>query len=256
MTNVSHLTLSCFDHISKVFWPIWVGGLKTAQTKNCWDLSGSLTLKGAEVDSDFDNQNSALRYFFLGQAAYQMHSLCFHFLSMTLLLICGGKDGYLSARQSLKSYMRPLIEHTIYFVLTVATYIFSGLRRLGAISIFALEMSSMVVQFLQICINAPETSVMRNPRFIKYIHRLVIPIFVYFRFFVMPFIVQYSAALESSKWLQQIEHLLTPGCGMVIYLFFNGMLAGALVLNLVYLRRLLFHPFVIKLSKTQNVKID
>ena len=85
---------------------------------------------------------------------------------------------------------------------------------------------------------------------------VVLPIFVYFRFFVMPFIVQYSAALESSKWLQQIEHLLTPGCGMVIYFFFNGMLMIAFVLNLVYLRRLLFHPHVKELSERYDIKLD
>lgn len=148
-----------------------MGGLKTAQTKNCWDLGGSVALKGADFDHDFDNQNSALRYFFLGQASYQIHSLCFHFLSMILLLVWGGNDGYLSARKSLKSYMRPMIEHTLYFVLTVTTYIFSGLRRLGAISIFAQETSSIIIQVLQICINAPKESRLRSPRLIKIVHR-------------------------------------------------------------------------------------
>jgi len=254
------LLSSCYAFIkfsNSEFWPIWVGGLKTAQTKNCWDLGGSVALKGADFDHDFDNQNSALRYFFLGQASYQIHSLCFHFLSMILLLVWGGNDGYLSARKSLKSYMRPMIEHTLYFVLTVTTYIFSGLRRLGAISIFAQETSSIIIQVLQICINAPKESRLRSPQLIKIVHRfVVVPIFVYFRFFVMPFIVQYSAALESSKWLQQIEHLLTPGCGVVIYFFFNGMLMIAFVLNLVYLRRLLFHPYVRELSERYDIKLE
>mmetsp|Transcript_14196 Transcript_14196/g.21234 ORF Transcript_14196/g.21234 Transcript_14196/m.21234 type:complete len:154 (+) Transcript_14196:1-462(+) len=153
--------------------------------------------------------------------------------------------------------MRPMIEHTLYFVLTVTTYIFSGLRRLGAISIFAQETSSIIIQVLQICINAPKESRLRSPQLIKIVHRfVVVPIFVYFRFFVMPFIVQYSAALESSKWLQQIEHLLTPGCGVVIYFFFNGMLMIAFVLNLVYLRRLLFHPYVRELSERYDIKLE
>jgi len=256
--------LSCSWALAKFssanFWPIWVGGLKTAQTKNCWDLSGSVALKGASLDSDFDHNNSALRFFFLGQASYQIHSICFHFLSMALLLIYGGKDGYLSVRQSLKSYSRPMMEHSIYFALTVATYIFSGLRRLGAISIFALEMSSMTLQFLQICINAPATSVLRNARLVKFVHRyVVIPVFIYCRFFILPFIVQYSAAFESAMWLQHIEHAFAPGVGMVLYLFFNGLLLAAFGLNIMYLRRLLFHPFVKQLTQSQSqqgLKID
>ena len=249
--------LSCawglLNFSSANFWPVWVGGHKTAQTKNCWDLSGSVALKGASLDSDFDHQNSALRYFFLGQASYQIHSLCFHFLSMALLIIYGGNEGYLSARQSLKSYFRPMLEHSLYFVLTVATYVFSGLRRLGAITIFSLEMSSMILQILQICINAPEKSILRNETLVKFLHRfVVIPVFVYCRFFVMPFVVQYSAVFESSMWLQQIEHALKPGVGMAIYVFFNGMLLSAFGLNFIYLRRLLFHPFILRINKAQR----
>lgn len=253
--------LSCSFALAKFsssdFWPVWVGGLKTAQTKNCWDLSGSVAFKGASLDSDFDHQNTALRYFFLGQASYQIHSLCFHFLSMLLLILCGGSSGYMSARQSLKSYSRPMLEHSLYFVLTVMTYIFSGLRRLGAISIFALELSSMVLQLLQLCINAPESSILRNTKMVKFVHRFIaIPVFTYCRFFVMPFIVQYSAAFESTMWLQNIEHALTPGVGMVIYSFFNGTLLLAFGLNFIYLRRLLFHPFVNLLGQQQHHRKD
>jgi hypothetical protein len=221
------------------------------------------------LDLDFDNQNSALRYFFLGQASYQLQSLCFHFLSMILLLIYGGggtsnnnnngsnnkqqdQEGVItiSARSSFKSYLRPVIEHSTYFVLTITTFFFSALRRLGSISIFALELSSLVLQLLQICINAPESSRLRNPRVIRFVHHYVaVPVFVYCRFFIIPFVVQYSAAFESSVWLRQIDHAFLPGCGMLIYLFFNGTLILALGLNFVYLRRLIFHPHVQYISK-------
>jgi hypothetical protein len=248
--------LSCSWALAKFsssdFWPVWVGGRLNARTKYCWDLSGSVAIQGASLDIDFDHQNSALRYFFLGQASYQIHSLSFHFLSMILLLVCGGKknDGYyLSARTSLKSYIRPIMEHSFYFVLTVMTYMFSGLRRLGAICIFVLEFSSMVLQLLQICINAPEQSHLKNLNLIQFVHRfMAIPIFIYSRFFVLPFIVQYSALFESAMWLKQIEHALAPGVAMVIYIFFNGMLLLAFGFNLVYLRRLLFHPSLEQLS--------
>jgi hypothetical protein len=141
------------------------------------------------------------------------------------------------------------MEHSFYFVLTVMTYMFSGLRRLGAICIFVLEFSSMVLQLLQICINAPEQSHLKNLNLIQFVHRfMAIPIFIYSRFFVLPFIVQYSALFESAMWLKQIEHALAPGVAMVIYIFFNGMLLLAFGFNLVYLRRLLFHPSLEQLS--------
>jgi len=176
-----------------IWWPFWVFGRREASTKYCWDLKGSFAFKGAALDNDFDHQNAALRLFFLGQASYQIHSLFFHFLSMMLLLLYGGNEGFLSARQSLRSYLRPLLEHSIYCILTVTTYIFSGLRRLGAILIFALEMSSTMLQILQICINAPAKSRLRNPRTITWLHRfIVVPIFIYSRFFVLPFVVQVS----------------------------------------------------------------
>eukprot|EP00557_Chaetoceros_sp_GSL56_P012783 CAMPEP_0176486914 /NCGR_PEP_ID=MMETSP0200_2-20121128/5832_1 /TAXON_ID=947934 /ORGANISM="Chaetoceros sp., Strain GSL56" /LENGTH=571 /DNA_ID=CAMNT_0017883667 /DNA_START=177 /DNA_END=1892 /DNA_ORIENTATION=+ len=244
---------------SSNFWPVWVGGRFMARTKYCWDLSGSVAIQGAALDSDFDHQNSALRYFFLGQASYQIHSLSFHFFSMVLLLVCGrGNDGrhYLSARTSLKSYFRPVMEHSFYFVLTVMTYMFSGLRRLGAICIFVLEFSSMVLQLLQLCINAPEQSRLKNMTLIQFVHRfLAIPVFIYCRFFVLPFIVQYSAWFESTMWLKQIEHALAPGVAMVIYIFFNGMLLLAFGFNLVYLRRLLFHPSLAQVSNTQQTVV-
>jgi hypothetical protein len=179
-----------------IWWPVWVFGRREASTKYCWDLKGSFAFKGAALDYDFDHQNTALRLFFLGQASYQIHSLFFHFLSMMLLLLYGGNEGFLSARQSLRSYLRPLMEHSIYCILTVTTYIFSGLRRLGAILIFALEMSSIMLQILQICINAPTKSRLRNPGTITFLHRfIVVPIFIYSRFFVLPFVVQVSTIL-------------------------------------------------------------
>jgi len=72
----------------------------------------------------------------------------------------------------------------------------------------------------------------------------------------MPFIVQYSAAFESTMWLQNIEHALTPGVGTVIYSFFNGTLLLAFGLNFIYLRRLLFHPFANLVGQQQHHRKD
>jgi len=229
------------------FWPIWVGGITTAQTKNCWDLSGSVAALhgGASLDSDFDDQNSSLRYFFLSQASYQMHSLCFHALSMVLLAFCGGGGIFVSVRTSMKSYFKPIVEHLLSITLIISAFLFSGSRRLGAIAIFALEASSLFLQLLQICINAPVGSRLRRPWTIKIVHRfMTIPVFIYCRFFVVPFIVLYSAMFESRDWIRQIERAMAPGCGALIYYFFNGLLLVVMGSNFVSLRRLLFHPHV------------
>jgi len=225
------------------FWPIWVGGNRTGSTRQCWDLNGSVTLNGS-LDSDFDDANASLRYFFLAQASFQIHSLGFHVLSMIMVALYGDGDG-VSARASMLGYWRAFSEHVLYFLLTMASFMFSGLRRLGAIAIFALEASSVGLQILQVCINAPDGSLLQNPLLISTLHRfVVVPIFVYCRFFILPFIVQYSAIFESLGWIHQIEKVLSPGFGLLIYAVFNFMILAAFALNFIYLRRLLFHPYV------------
>jgi len=224
------------------FWPVYVGGLASSSTRNCWDRSGSIAL--GSLDSDFDHNNAALRVFFLAQGAYQLHSLWFHVLSMALLLLYEeGNEKMISMKTSMKSYLRPLAEHLISLTLIFLCYIFSGLRRLGAVGIFTLESSSISLQLLQVCINAPESSPLRRPKFVKRLHRyLVVPSFLYCRFFVFPFIVWYSAAFESQDWLEQIEKAFVPGSAFVLYAIFNLMIAFIFGLNLVFFRRLLFHP--------------
>jgi hypothetical protein len=281
-------TVSCvwaLIHFRKaLYWPVWVGGSISGKTKYCWDLSGTVdasfvwklemmnepkknpifgdskeNINHGLWDLDFDNQNSALRYFFLGQASYQLQSLCFHFLSMIILIAYGGirrkkshssnednDDGLIiSARSSFKSYFRPVMEHMVYFLITMTIFFFSALRRLGSISIFAQEVSSLMLQLLQICINAPETSILHRPKVIRFVHHyLAIPVFVYCRLFIIPFVVQYSAIFESTAWLRQIDHAFLPGCGNLIYYFYNGTLILTLFLNFIYLRRLIFHPYI------------
>jgi len=224
------------------FWPVYVGGLASSSTRNCWDRSGSIAL--GSLDSDFDHNNAALRIFFLAQGAYQLHSLWFHVLSMALLMLYEeGNERMISMKTSMKSYLRPLAEHLISLTLIFLCYIFSGLRRLGAVGIFTLESSSISLQLLQVCINAPESSPLRRPKLIKRLHRyLVVPSFLYCRFFVFPFIVWYSAAFESQDWLEQIEKAFVPGSAFVLYVIFNLMISFIFGLNLVFFRRLLFHP--------------
>lgn len=192
-----------------------------ASTRHCWDLRGTVVALGF-LDGDYDERNGALRYFFLAQAAYQLHSLCFHLVSMILLLLYGGgmvsvresdargqngddnggstglrwfsRDSggalglqhqqrkqlrLLSMKTSMQSYVRPMVEHFIVLALLVGSYSFSGLRRVGAVAIFTLEISSVFLQLLQVCIYAPETSWLRKPNVVIFVHRfLTVPTFV------------------------------------------------------------------------------
>jgi hypothetical protein len=261
-TSISCLTaLVLFQRAE--FWPRYVlGKHEYASTRHCWDLSGSFSALGF-LDADYDNQKNALKYFFLTQAAYQLHSLCFHLVSMLLLLhiqFQQRRQGQIQSRSismktSMQSYFRPMMEHVIVLMLLVGAYFFSGLRRLGAVMIFTLEVSSAFLQLLQVCIYAPETSWLRKPKVVGFVHRcLTVPMFLYCRFFVLPFVVWYSAAFESNEWLEQIEKVFSPGWSERLYVVFNGLLCLIFALNLVLFRRLLFHPHLQKIMRESNVR--
>ena len=286
-----YTSISCVSALalfqSADFWPRPVFGRHPhASTRHCWDLSGSFIL----LDDDYDaGNNRALKYFFLAQAAFQLHSLCFHIVSMLLLLLYGGvgfADGdetggvlggndaigrprggdkrmqqqqhrrntfqqrrqprtqrLVSMKTSMQSYFRPMMEHVIVLALLIGAYLFSGLRRLGAVGIFTLELSSCTLQLLQVCIYAPERSILRKPEVVLFVHRMVtIPTFVYCRLFILPFVIWRSALFESHGWLEQIEKVFSPLWAERLYAMFNGSLCLIFVLNLVLFRRLLFHP--------------
>ena len=289
-TSISCVSALVLFHAAD-WWPHYVFGTHPqASTRNCWDLSGSFIL--LDDDNDDINKNSgnvgsrngALRYFFLAQVAFQLHSLCFHFVSILLLLLYGGSSaagssssvGYtaenssdtnqrknnlfrrqqkqqsqhttqrrrlVSLKSSTQSYFRPMMEHIIVLALLIGAYLFSGLRRLGAVAIFNMELSSSTLQLLQVCIYAPEKSILRKPKVVLFVHRvLTIPTFIYCRLFVMPFVLWRSALFESQIWLEQIEKVFSQEWSRRLYALFNGSLCLIFVLNLVLFRRLLFHP--------------
>ena len=154
------------------FFPPAVGG--SGSTKNCWDLKGGVAL---ETDSDFDHRNAVLKMFFLVQASYHLHSWAIHWMSLLALWWYG--KSFVSIRKSMKSYWRALLQHLMALAMIGSCYLFSSLRRLGAIGIFALDISSLFVHLLQLCINAPPESWLNRPGVIRWIHRgLVIPIFL------------------------------------------------------------------------------
>lgn len=156
------------------WFPVAVGG--SGATRNCWDLKGGVCVESDSVD--FDQHNAVLRKYFLVQASYHFHSWTTHWVSLFVLWWCG--QSIVSIRKSMVSYWRALLQHLLALAMIGACYFFSSLRRLGAIGIFALDVSSLFVHLLQLCINAPTDSWLHDPQVIAWIHRgLVIPIFLY-----------------------------------------------------------------------------
>lgn len=156
-------------------------------------------------------------------------------------------------RLSMVTYWKPLLGHLVFSLLLWGSFVFSGLRRLGAIGIFALEFSSAMLQLLQLCIHAPSTSWLRKPQVIRIVHSyIVIPSFIYARIGIVTILVGHSAALESIDWISQLDKALGGGSGimMIFYILFNSLLFLATIMNILYLRRLLYHPQVKKITHT------
>jgi len=146
-----------------------------------------------------------------------------------------------SMKTSMQSYLRPMMEHVIVLAILLGAYLFSGMRRLCAVGIFTLELSSVFLQLLQVCIYAPEKSWLRKPKVVLFVHRiLTVPTFVYCRLIVLPFILWRSALFESHEWLEQIEKVFSPGWAERLYALFNGSVCLIFALNLILFRRLLF----------------
>lgn len=229
------------------FWPWFVGG--TGTTAACWDLSGGLTLG---MDSDFDHRNTVLKRYFLLQASYHWQSIAFHLLSLVMLIwdylqqvkrdgpARPGTRGFWSvARKVTWSYSRPLLQHLLALVLIAVAYVFSSLRRLGAIGMFACDVSGCFLHLLQILLNKA------SPRTARWIPLLyyggVLPSFVTMRLCVWPRL-WYSATVESHSWFLQLERTLFPNSALMLKCVLHVWMLLVTYLTLVGLRRLCRHP--------------
>jgi hypothetical protein len=233
------------------FWPPAVGG--RGSTKNCWDLS---SVGAAVMDSDFDQRNTVLRRYFLVQASYHFHSGAFHVLAALLLWFVSSSSknkektrpkflGFIPAGMLTIQNVQSLFQHCFAVGLIAGTYLFSSLRRLGAIGMFAFDLSSLFLHLLQLCINAPLRSHRVSPSWTRILYRgLVVPAFCYSRFYVFPFVIAYSALEESQDWLRQLENMLVPGSAKIIHGVFVVSFCLLMVMNFVYVRRLIYHPHV------------
>jgi hypothetical protein len=241
--------IALFYFLDANFWPPAVGG--TGNTKNCWDLS---SVGATLLDSDFDHYNTSLRRFFLLQASYHFHSAAFHLFTALLLWFVsassknsGDEDskffGFIPSGMITVNNIKTLLQHCFAVGLITFIYLFSSLRRLGAIGIFSFDASSWALHLLQLCIN--DTTQRVTPSWIRILHRiLVIPFFCYTRFYIFPFVIGYSSLEESQDWLQQLENMLVPGVARYIHGFFVVVFCLILMINLVYFRRLVNHPHI------------
>lgn len=243
---------------SAEFWPIYVGGLRGGRTRYCWNLSGNLNYTA--LDSDFDSKNELLRYYFIIQASYHLQSICFQILSLVLWLTTANnntstsknifrREKISSVRRSMTHYIRPFAEHILAILVIISAFLFSGLRRLGAIGMYTMDLSGLFLQLLQICLNAPHEgrlTILSLPIVARRVHAfLVVPVFLYCRMFVFPFLVLYSVIFESGEWFYQLENVLPiSGLGLILHRSFCGVIIMMQVLNVIYLRRLLYHPLI------------
>jgi hypothetical protein len=235
------------------FWPAAVGG--RGSSKHCWDLS---SVTAAVMESDFDNHNTVLRRFFLVQGSYHFHSAAFHLLTSLLLWLVSSSRknkekttpkilGFIPAGIITLDNIKTFLQHSLAVSLLAGTYIFSSLRRLAAIGMFAFDVSSWFLHLLQLCINAPPGTKRISPTWVWILHRgLVIPSFCYSRFYVFPFVIGYSALVESQDWLKQLEKMSIPGAAMYMRALFAVWLSLLMFMNVVYVRRLMYHPHVLQ----------
>jgi len=231
------------------FWPPAVGG--HGSTKNCWDLS---SVGSAVMDSDFDHHNTVLRRYYLVQLSYHFHSGAFHILAALLLWFVSSKN---TGRPQIKHFgfiptglwtihnLQSLSQHCFAVGMMTFTYLFSSLRRLGVIAMFAFDLSSFFLHLLQMSINVPSGRRRISPFWINILHRaFVIPVFCYCRFYIFPFVIGYSALEESQDWLRQLENMSVPGTARYIHGIFVVSFCLLMVMTMVYARRLFYHPHV------------
>jgi hypothetical protein len=226
------------------FWPPLLGG--HGSTGNCWSLKGGVAL---DESFDFDELDAKLKFYFLVQASYHLHSGAFHILAKSILWYHQQKapTPRLQSPKSYTSYWRSLLQHGIALLLILGSHLFSATRRLGAVGSFCLDVSSIVLHGLQVCINHPRPF---PPTVLQHLHRwVVIPVFVLMRFYMWPCCVWYSAAFESKAWLQQMESTMIPGMAKAMYLLFHVLTLALLSLNLILMKRLLYHPHLKRLME-------
>jgi len=242
------------------FWPWYLGG--HGNTVNCWDLNGF----AVTMDSDFDSRNRVLKNYFLWQASYHLHSWAFDFILLILAMIqrvprgaaasTAGASAFSSSDQKARwAYLRSLLQHFVAVVLIAIAYVFSSLRRLVAIGMFAFDVSSAFLHLLQICLNAKSPS-LKNERVIAAVYYgAVMPSFIMMRFITWP-ALWFSATFESQNWFRQLENTLFPRAALLLQAVLQLWILLCMVLTSVYFRRLRQQPHMRRILHSRTVDSD
>ena len=207
---------------SSNWWPSSLGG--GGSTLACWDLSGSLP----SLTRDFDGTTRSLLYFYVLQMSYHVQSFFFSLCSLYMLPSKGGMK------------IAGKLNHAVELALLAGTFVLSSTRRLGMIAIFAMNGSQASIDMYHILITSEAKSPLLRPRVFKAVHFVLIILpFFYLRFYIIPFEIFRSVLYESQPYLLQIQQTTLPWTGDLLRLIFNTLLAGMLVHNLVYGKRIL-----------------
>lgn len=152
-----------------------------------------------------------------------------------------------------RAYLRSLLQHFVALILIAIAYVFSSLRRLAAIAMFAFDVSSCFLHLLQICLNANESSAIKTRKstisFVYY--GLVLPSFVVMRFGVWP-ALWYSTVVESQNWFRQLESVLVPRASLVVQIILQCWILLSMVLSAIYFRRLCRQPHLQRILQNKS----
>ena len=178
------------------FWPNFVLGQGTLD--RCWDLI--IDMDDDPEDQAYQEQNTLLRYYTLIQASYYVHSVTFRFVR------------FLVRRKRRTSLLLSLVQSALALGLLALAYSFSSLRRLMAIGMFALDVSSAIRHFWQLCVPAATvttTGVVRWALTQVLYWTLVLPSYMATRFYVYPML--WYSATNATEWRIRLEELLWKG---------------------------------------------
>lgn len=156
---------------------------------------------------------------------------------------------FLSVRKSSYAYLATLLQHSLGLLFIGIAYIFSSLRRLTAIGLFAFDTSSGFLHLLQLCFNASETNRLEHFVIIEAVHKwLVLPSFVYCRFVVWA-LIWWSSLTESQNWWRQLERTLVPGSALILQICLHSIACVTMGLTVVHFWRLSRHPHLERLRE-------
>lgn len=161
---------------------------------------------------------------------------------------------FLSVRTSSYAYLAALMQHSLGLLFIGIAYIFSSLRRLTAIGLFAYDLSSWFLHLLQLCFNASEINRLDHFEVIDNVHKwLVLPTFIYCRLVVWA-LIWWSSITESQTWWKQLEQTLVPGSAIALQVCLHATAFVTMGLTIIHFWRLSRHPHLERLREENKYR--